>query len=118
VRDLGGAAALRLSLLDVGDGWSSRPGDRGDTNLGGDDLRRRIVDDLADAVQRRTASTCEATRRRWHRLFEAAEKDKVGCLGHPRRRSNAVITADGTGPKNLNAPPHAVESSAVRAILV
>ncbi|MCW2541938.1 MAG: dnaK [Frankiales bacterium] len=103
VFDLGGGT-FDVSILDVGDGVVEVRATSGDTQLGGDDFDRRIVDRLADDFQREQHIDVRADPQALQRLFEAAEKAKVELSSVSQTQVNLpFITADANGPKHLTA---------------
>ena len=102
VFDLGGGT-FDVSVLDIGDGVVEVRATAGDTNLGGDDFDRRVVDYLADEFQRDNGIDLRADPQALQRLFEAAEKAKVELSSVTQASvSLPFVTADASGPKHLN----------------
>lgn len=101
VFDLGGGT-FDVSLLDVGDGVVEVRATAGDSQLGGDDFDRRLVDYLADEFQRENHIDLRGDPQALQRLFEAAEKAKVELSTMAQTQVNLpFVTADANGPKHL-----------------
>ena len=101
VWDLGGGT-FDVSVLDVGDGIFEVKATNGDTNLGGDDYDKRIVDWLVDQFRRDQGIDLSTDRQALQRLTEAAEKAKVELSSVVQTSINLpFITADQNGPKHL-----------------
>ena len=101
VWDLGGGT-FDVSILDVGDGIFEVKATNGDTNLGGDDYDKRIVDWLVDQFRRDQGIDLSTDRQALQRLTEAAEKAKVELSSVVQTSINLpFITADQNGPKHL-----------------
>src|SRR6201981_3589364 len=102
VYDLGGGT-FDVSILDIGDGGVEGRATAGDPHLGGDDFDRRVVDYLADEFKKDNGIDLRSDPQALQRLFEAAEKAKVELSSVTQTTiSLPFITADATGPKNLN----------------
>lgn len=102
VFDLGGGT-FDVSLLEVGDGVFEVRATSGDTQLGGNDFDKCIVDWLAEqflateGVDLRTSD-----RQAFQRLTEAAEKAKIELSGVGVTEINLpFITATEEGPKHI-----------------
>jgi len=102
VFDLGGGT-FDVSILEVGDGVFEVRATSGDTQLGGNDFDRRIVDWLAEqflaaeGIDLRTSD-----RQALQRLTEAAEKAKIELSGVATTEINLpFITATEDGPKHI-----------------
>jgi len=101
VFDLGGGT-FDVSLLDVGDGVVEVRSTAGDTQLGGDDFDRRLVDYFADEFKNENGIDLRNDPQALQRLFEAAEKAKVELSSVSQTQvSLPFITADASGPKHL-----------------
>ncbi|MGZ3518179.1 MAG: molecular chaperone DnaK [Vulcanimicrobiaceae bacterium] len=101
VWDLGGGT-FDVSVLDVGDGVFEVRATNGDTNLGGDDYDKRIVDWLVDQFRKDQGIDLSQDRQALQRLTEAAEKAKVELSSVVQTSINLpFITADQNGPKHL-----------------
>ncbi len=101
VWDLGGGT-FDVSILEVGDGVFEVKATNGDTNLGGDDYDRRIVDWLVSEYRKDQGIDLSKDRQALQRLTEAAEKAKVELSSVVQTTINLpFITADQSGPKHL-----------------
>lgn len=101
VWDLGGGT-FDVSILEVGDGLFEVKATNGDTNLGGDDYDRRIVDWLVSEFRKDQGIDISTDRQALQRLTEAAEKAKVELSSVVQTSINLpFITADQNGPKHL-----------------
>ncbi|HZZ64103.1 MAG TPA: molecular chaperone DnaK [Candidatus Baltobacteraceae bacterium] len=101
VWDLGGGT-FDVSILEVGDGVFEVKATNGDTNLGGDDYDKRIVDWLVDQFRRDQGIDLSKDRQALQRLSEAAEKAKIELSSVVQTSINLpFITADQNGPKHL-----------------
>lgn len=102
VFDLGGGT-FDVSVLDVGDGVFEVRATSGDTQLGGNDFDRRIVDWLAESFQEQEGVDLRTKdRQALQRLMEAAEKAKIELSGVSVTDINLpFITATDDGPKHI-----------------
>src|SRR5579872_1285938 len=101
VWDLGGGT-FDVSILEVGDGLFEVKATNGDTNLGGDDYDRRIVDWLITEFRKDQGIDLSKDRQALQRLTEAAEKAKIELSSVVQTTINLpFITADQNGPKHL-----------------
>jgi molecular chaperone DnaK len=101
VWDLGGGT-FDVSVLEVGEGVFEVKATAGDTQLGGDDYDRRIVDYVADEFQRENGIDLRKDRQALQRLLDAAETAKKELSQVVQTEINLpFITADQTGPKHL-----------------
>jgi molecular chaperone DnaK len=101
VFDLGGGT-FDVSLLDVGDGVFEVRSTSGDTQLGGADFDRKIVDWLAEQFLEQEEIDLRKDRQALQRLTEAAEKAKIELSGVATTEiSLPFITATKEGPKHL-----------------
>jgi molecular chaperone DnaK len=80
VFDLGGGT-FDVSVLEVGEGVIEVRATSGDTQLGGNDFDRRIVDWLANEFQEQQKIDLRGDRQALQRLMEAAEKAKIELSG-------------------------------------
>jgi len=102
VWDLGGGT-FDVSVLEVGDGVFEVKATNGDTNLGGDDYDKRIVDWLVGEFRKDQGIDLSSDRQALQRLTEAAEKAKVELSSVVQTTINLpFITADQNGPKHLD----------------
>ena len=101
VFDLGGGT-FDVSILDVGDGVFEVRATSGDTQLGGNDFDRRIVDWLAEEFLAKEGVDLRKDRQSLQRLTEAAEKAKIELSGVTVTEINLpFITATADGPKHI-----------------
>ncbi|CDN10237.1 Chaperone protein DnaK [Richelia intracellularis] len=101
VFDLGGGT-FDVSILDVGDGVFEVKSISGDTQLGGNDFDKRIVDWLADQFLEAEGVDLRRERQALQRLMEAAEKAKIELSAVSVTNINLpFITATEDGPKHL-----------------
>jgi molecular chaperone DnaK len=101
VFDLGGGT-FDVSILDVGDGVFEVKGTSGDTQLGGNDFDKKIVDWLAEQFLEQEGIDLRKERQSLQRLTEAAEKAKIELSGVAVTEINLpFIAADQEGPKHL-----------------
>jgi molecular chaperone DnaK len=101
VFDLGGGT-FDVSVLEVGDGVFEVKATSGDTQLGGNDFDRRIVDWLAEQFLETEKIDLRRDRQALQRLTEAAEKAKIELSGVAKTEINLpFITATPEGPKHL-----------------
>jgi molecular chaperone DnaK len=102
VFDLGGGT-FDVSILDVGNGVFDVLATSGDTQLGGNDFDRLIVDWLAERFLETEGTDLRRDRQSLQRLTEAAEKAKIELSGLPETNiSLPFITATEDGPKHLD----------------
>ena len=101
VFDLGGGT-FDVSILDVGDGVFEVRATSGDTQLGGNDFDRKIVDWLAEQFLAQENIDLRRDRQALQRLTEAAEKAKIELSGVSVTDINLpFITATADGPKHI-----------------
>ncbi|MGD2182383.1 molecular chaperone DnaK [Lusitaniella coriacea] len=101
VFDLGGGT-FDVSLLDIGDGVFEVLSTSGDTQLGGNDFDKRIVDWLAEKFLETEGVDLRRDRQALQRLMEAAEKAKIELSGVSVTEINLpFITATDDGPKHI-----------------
>lgn len=102
VFDLGGGT-FDVSILDIGDGVFEVRATSGDTQLGGNDFDRRIVDWLAEEfLKQEGVDLRKSDRQALQRLTEAAEKAKIELSKLPVTEINLpFITATEEGPKHI-----------------
>ncbi|MEO1297726.1 MAG: molecular chaperone DnaK [Cyanobacteria bacterium J06636_16] len=101
VFDLGGGT-FDVSILDVGDGVFEVRSTAGDTQLGGTNFDKKIVDWLADQFLEAEGVDLRRDRQSLQRLTEAAEKAKIELSGVNTTEINLpFITATADGPKHL-----------------
>jgi len=101
VFDLGGGT-FDVSILEVGEGVFEVKATSGDTQLGGNDFDKRIVDWLAERFLETEGVDLRRNRSALQRLTEAAEKAKIELSGLKETNiSLPFITATADGPKHL-----------------
>jgi molecular chaperone DnaK len=101
VFDLGGGT-FDVSILDVGDGVFEVRSTSGDTQLGGNDFDKKIVDWLAEKFLEEEGVDLRRDRSALQRLLEAAEKAKIELSSVSITDINLpFITATEDGPKHL-----------------
>ncbi|HIK55377.1 MAG TPA: molecular chaperone DnaK [Synechococcales cyanobacterium M55_K2018_004] len=101
VFDLGGGT-FDVSILEVGDGIFEVKATSGDTQLGGVDFDKKIVDWLAEQFLQQEEIDLRRDRQSLQRLMEAAEKAKIELSGVSLTEINLpFITATPEGPKHL-----------------
>jgi molecular chaperone DnaK len=99
--DLGGGT-FDVSVLEVGDGVFQVKSTSGDTQLGGVDFDRKIVDWLAEQFLAAEGIDLRKERQSLQRLTEAAEKAKIELSGVMVTDINLpFITATADGPKHI-----------------
>jgi molecular chaperone DnaK len=101
VFDLGGGT-FDVSILEVGDGIFEVLATAGDTNLGGDDFDKTLVDWLIKDFLEREGIDLAKDIQALQRLTEAAEKAKMELSTVEKTQIQLpFITADKTGPKHI-----------------
>ncbi|MGH1393473.1 MAG: molecular chaperone DnaK [Trichormus sp.] len=101
VFDLGGGT-FDVSILEVGDGVFEVKATSGDTQLGGNDFDRKVVDWLAEQFLEAEGVDLRRDRQALQRLMEAAEKAKIELSAVSITDINLpFITATEDGPKHL-----------------
>jgi molecular chaperone DnaK len=101
VFDLGGGT-FDVSILEVGEGLLEVRATSGDTQLGGNDFDKKIVDWLAEQFLEREGEDLRRDRQALQRLTEAAEKAKIELSGVSITDINLpFITATDEGPKHI-----------------
>ncbi len=101
VYDLGGGT-FDISILELGDGVFEVKSTNGDTRLGGDDFDQKIINWLLAEFKADTSIDLSQDKMALQRLREAAEKAKVELSNVVSTEINLpFITADASGPKNL-----------------
>ena len=101
VFDLGGGT-FDVSILRIAQGVFDVKATSGDTQLGGNDWDRRIVDWLADGFQREHGLDLRRDRQALQRLTEAAEKAKIELSGvQTTPISLPFIATGGEGPLHI-----------------
>ncbi len=101
IYDLGGGT-FDVSILEIGDGVFEVVATDGDTQLGGDDFDRLIMDWLADEFRKDTGIDLSKDASAMQRLKDAAEAAKMELSSRKETTINLpYITADASGPKHL-----------------
>jgi molecular chaperone DnaK len=101
VYDLGGGT-FDISILELGDGVFEVKSTNGNTQLGGDDWDRRIINWLNDSFKKDTGIDLSGDAMAMQRLREAAENAKIQLSAQTTADINLpFITADASGPKHL-----------------
>lgn len=101
VFDLGGGT-FDVSILEVGDGIFEVLATAGDTNLGGDDFDKVLVNWLVDDFKKQESIDLTQDIQALQRLTEAAEKAKMELSTIEKTTIHLpFITADKTGPKHI-----------------
>ena len=101
VFDLGGGT-FDVSILEVGDGIFEVLATAGDTNLGGDDFDKVLVNWLVDDFKNQESIDLTQDIQALQRLTEAAEKAKMELSTVEKTTIHLpFITADKTGPKHI-----------------
>ena len=102
VFDLGGGT-FDVSILEVGDGIFEVLSTAGDTNLGGDDFDKVLVNWLMKNFKEKEGIDLSGDIQALQRLTEAAEKAKMELSTVEKTTiSLPFITADQTGPKHID----------------
>ncbi|BCX08415.1 MAG: hypothetical protein KatS3mg066_2274 [Fischerella sp.] len=105
VFDLGGGT-FDVSILDVGDGVFEVKATSGDTQLGGNDFDKKIVDWLAEQFLEQEKVDLRRERQSLQRLMEAAEKAKIELSAVSVTEINLpFIAATEEGPCPLRNSP-------------
>ena len=101
VFDLGGGT-FDVSILEVGDGIFEVLATAGDTNLGGDDFDKVLVNWLVGDFKEKEGISLTEDIQALQRLTEAAEKAKMELSTVEKTTIHLpFITADKTGPKHI-----------------
>ena len=101
VFDLGGGT-FDVSILDVGDGIFEVLATAGDTNLGGDDFDKVLVNWIVEDFKNKEGIDLLKDIQALQRLTEAAEKAKMELSTVEKTTIHLpFITADKTGPKHI-----------------
>jgi molecular chaperone DnaK len=102
VFDLGGGT-FDVSILEVGDGIFEVLSTCGDTQLGGDDFDRAIVNYILEEFKKEEGINLKEDAQALQRLTEASEKAKIELSNLTETVINLpFITANETGPKHIN----------------
>jgi molecular chaperone DnaK len=101
VYDLGGGT-FDVSILEIGEGVFQVIATDGDTQLGGDDFDRRIMDWLIEEFKKETGIDLRGDPQAMQRLRDAAEQAKKELSTRLETRiSLPYIAVDARGPKHL-----------------
>lgn len=101
IYDLGGGT-FDVSILDIGEGVFEVIATDGDTQLGGDDFDRRIMDWLIEEFKKETGIDLRGDPQAMQRLRDAAEQAKKELSTRLETRiSLPYIAVDARGPKHL-----------------
>lgn len=101
VYDLGGGT-FDISILELGDGVFEVKSTNGNTQLGGDDWDRRVINWLIDEFKKDSGIDLSKDAMAMQRLREAAENAKIQLSAQTSADINLpFITADANGPKHL-----------------
>jgi len=101
VYDLGGGT-FDVSILEVGDGVYEVLSTSGNTELGGDDWTKRLVDHCVDKFKKETGIDISGEGEALQRVYEASEKAKKELSTRQKSEINLpYLTADDDGPKHL-----------------
>merc|ERR1712174_23098 len=101
VFDLGGGT-FDVSVLEVGDGIFEVLSTAGDTNLGGDDFDKILVNWIVEDFKKQEGINLLEDIQALQRLTEASEKAKMELSTVEKPTINLpFITADKTGPKHI-----------------
>ena len=101
VYDIGGGT-FDISILELADGVYEVKSTNGDTQLGGDDWDRVIVNWLIDEFKKESGIDLSGDPMAMQRLRDEAEKAKISLSNQTSVDINLpFITADATGPKHL-----------------
>ena len=102
VYDLGGGT-FDVSIIEMGDGVQEVLATNGDTQLGGDDFDKKIVDWLVATFKAEQGVDLSKDRMAMERLRDAAEKAKIDLSGMTATNINLpFIAQDQDGPKHLD----------------
>ena len=101
VFDLGGGT-FDISILELGDGVFHVKATNGDTQLGGDDFDRVIMQWIIDEFKKEQGIDVSKDKLAIQRIKEAAEKAKIELSSlHETTISLPYLTVDKDGPKNF-----------------
>jgi len=103
VFDLGGGT-FDISILEIGQGVFQVKSTNGNTQLGGDDLDRRVMDWIIAEFKKEQGIDVSKDKLAIQRIKEAAEKAKIELSNlHETTISLPYLTVDANGPKNFEA---------------
>ena len=102
VYDLGGGT-FDVSIIEMGDGVQEVLATAGNNRLGGDDFDKRVMDWIINSFKVSDGIDLSGDKMAMQRIKEAAEKAKIELSGMTSASINLpFITADATGPKQLD----------------
>jgi len=102
VYDLGGGT-FDVSILDIGENVYEVLSTNGNTHLGGDDYDQRVMDWVVSEFKKTTKVDITKDLSAMQRIRDAAEQAKIELTTVMQTTINLpYITADATGPKNIN----------------
>ncbi len=102
VFDFGGGT-LDVTILELGDGVFEVKSTSGDTQLGGTDMDKVLIDFLVEEFKKETGVDLSKDEMAMQRVREGAEKAKIELSTVMETDINLpYVTADATGPKHLN----------------
>jgi molecular chaperone DnaK len=102
VYDLGGGT-FDVSILDIGENVYEVLSTNGNTHLGGDDYDQRVMDWVVSEFKKTTKIDITKDLSAMQRLRDAAEQAKIELTTVMQTTINLpYITADASGPKNIN----------------
>lgn len=102
VFDLGGGT-LDVTIMELGDGTFTVLSTAGDTQLGGTDMDKAVVDWIADEFKKQEGVDLRKDKMAVQRVRDAAEKAKIELSALIETDINLpYITADTEGPKHLS----------------
>ncbi len=102
VFDFGGGT-LDVTILELGDGVFEVKSTSGDTQLGGTDMDKILIDFLVEDFKKDSGVDLSKDEMAMQRLWEGAEKAKIELSTVMETDINLpYITADASGPKHLN----------------
>ncbi|BAJ49882.1 molecular chaperone DnaK [Candidatus Caldarchaeum subterraneum] len=101
VFDLGGGT-LDVTIMEFGQGVFEVLATAGDTQLGGTDMDKALVDYIVDTYRRETGIDLSNDKSAMNRIREAAERAKIELSSMTETEINLpYIAYDSSGPKNL-----------------
>jgi len=101
VYDLGGGT-FDVSILELGEGIFQVKSTNGDTQLGGDDMDRKVMDWIIAEVKKSLGVDVSTDKMALQRVKEAAEKAKIELSSvHEATISLPYLTSDANGPKHF-----------------
>ena len=101
VYDLGGGT-FDISILEIGEGVFQVKSTNGNTQLGGDDFDRRIMEWIITEIKKTIGIDVSKDRLALQRIKEAAEKAKIELSSvHEATISLPYLTSDANGPKHF-----------------